>query len=154
MPSSACKKKLTAAPYPSSVSARPALPIHWRFAFSAARASASGSILFFFNDTATTEIYTLSLHDALPISMNTAAIPGGITSEPDDLAPLGGAWCTGVAGHALVLAGRPPSPSPPQRLLVLRNAREFCEGRSVRRSNRRFGEMRRSMLHAKQTLVV
>src|SRR3989442_8654866 len=29
----------------------------------------SGSILFFFfNDTATTEIYTLSLHDALPIS--------------------------------------------------------------------------------------
>src|SRR5256885_3752641 len=27
-----------------------------------------GLILFFFNDTATTEIYTLSLHDALPIS--------------------------------------------------------------------------------------
>src|SRR2546430_11147211 len=28
---------------------------------------------FFFNDTATTEIYTLSLHDALPISKNAAA---------------------------------------------------------------------------------
>src|SRR2546426_6786136 len=27
----------------------------------------SASFLFFFNDTATTEIYTLSLHDALPI---------------------------------------------------------------------------------------
>src|SRR3990167_3887620 len=27
---------------------------------------------FFFNDTATTEIYTLSLHDALPISQNTS----------------------------------------------------------------------------------
>src|SRR3712207_8999768 len=27
---------------------------------------------FFFNDTATTEIYTLSLHDALPISKTTA----------------------------------------------------------------------------------
>src|SRR3712207_7724952 len=27
---------------------------------------------FFFNDTATTEIYTLSLHDALPISLATA----------------------------------------------------------------------------------
>src|SRR3712207_9113736 len=27
-----------------------------------------GIIFFFFNDTATTEIYTLSLHDALPIS--------------------------------------------------------------------------------------
>src|SRR2546425_12898989 len=26
-------------------------------------------LLFFFNDTATTEIYTLSLHDALPISV-------------------------------------------------------------------------------------
>src|SRR5258708_13651687 len=30
-------------------------------------------ILFFFNDTATTEIYTLSLHDALPISLRSAA---------------------------------------------------------------------------------
>src|SRR5438874_9106270 len=28
--------------------------------------------LFFFNDTATTDIYTLSLHDALPISPRTA----------------------------------------------------------------------------------
>src|SRR2546422_3514530 len=27
------------------------------------------SVFFFFNDTATTEIYTLSLHDALPISL-------------------------------------------------------------------------------------
>src|SRR2546430_17536771 len=27
-----------------------------------------GYLIFFFNDTATTEIYTLSLHDALPIS--------------------------------------------------------------------------------------
>src|SRR5260370_13497676 len=33
---------------------------------------------FFFNDTATTEIYCLSLHDALPISRPLAAqIPGG-----------------------------------------------------------------------------
>src|SRR5258707_10714807 len=29
----------------------------------------SSSFFFFFNDTATTEIYTLSLHDALPISL-------------------------------------------------------------------------------------
>src|SRR6266566_6353437 len=28
--------------------------------------------IFFFNDTATTEIYTLSLHDALPISVSLA----------------------------------------------------------------------------------
>ena len=30
---------------------------------------------FFFNDTATTEIYTLSLHDALPISVGPVADP-------------------------------------------------------------------------------
>src|SRR5258707_8264283 len=30
-------------------------------------------LIFFFNDTATTEIYTLSLHDALPISLRPAA---------------------------------------------------------------------------------
>src|SRR2546427_11737195 len=29
---------------------------------------------FFFNDTATTEIYTLSLHDALPISLSLATV--------------------------------------------------------------------------------
>src|SRR2546430_8663064 len=33
----------------------------------AARSVVSVSTFFFFNDTATTEIYTLSLHDALPI---------------------------------------------------------------------------------------
>src|SRR5688572_32092292 len=31
-------------------------------------------MFFFFNDTATTEIYTLSLHDALPISIPVASI--------------------------------------------------------------------------------
>src|SRR2546425_7466179 len=29
-------------------------------------------VIFFFNDTATTEIYTLSLHDALPISLKSS----------------------------------------------------------------------------------
>src|SRR3712207_7649377 len=32
------------------------------------------SIFFFFNDTATTEIYTLSLHDALPIFLLTGIV--------------------------------------------------------------------------------
>ena len=36
-------------------------------------------ILFFFNDTATTEIYTLSLHDALPISFTDD--PSSISTE-------------------------------------------------------------------------
>src|SRR5260370_22935064 len=35
-------------------------------------------LFFFFNDTATTEIYTLSLHDALPISSG----PGRSPAEP------------------------------------------------------------------------
>src|ERR1039457_883685 len=34
---------------------------------------------FFFNDTATTEIYTLSLHDALPISLRRAVLLGSPT---------------------------------------------------------------------------
>src|SRR6266487_4932576 len=35
------------------------------------------SFFFFFNDTATTEIYTLSLHDALPISVRADRPRGG-----------------------------------------------------------------------------
>src|SRR5205823_13094135 len=40
---------------------------------------------FFFNDTATTEIYTLSLHDALPISADAAAAgyPGDVCGWVD-----------------------------------------------------------------------
>src|SRR2546421_7831258 len=38
---------------------------------------------FFFNDTATTEIYTLSLHDALPISHHLRLAAGG-DPEPHD----------------------------------------------------------------------
>src|SRR3712207_9203680 len=34
--------------------------------------------IFFFNDTATTEIYTLSLHDALPISVLANAVLAGV----------------------------------------------------------------------------
>src|SRR3989337_3729615 len=46
--------------------------------------------VFFFNDTATTEIYTLSLHDALPISLRSdtwaAADPSGpaLSQPPPD----------------------------------------------------------------------
>src|SRR2546426_11587862 len=38
-------------------------------------------ILFFFNDTATTEIYTLSLHDALPICVRTSKLARGRASR-------------------------------------------------------------------------
>src|SRR5260221_10749568 len=41
-------------------------------------------LFFFFNDTATTEIYTLSLHDALPISGQKRAPPNVAESGYDD----------------------------------------------------------------------
>src|SRR2546421_6812630 len=42
--------------------------------------SSASAVFFFFNDTATTEIYTLSLHDALPISGSTRAHGGHLHS--------------------------------------------------------------------------
>src|SRR5256885_4561236 len=39
---------------------------------------------FFFNDTATTEIYTLSLHDALPISSRPIAFHGVVDLPPPE----------------------------------------------------------------------
>src|SRR3989449_5566805 len=58
---------------------------------------------FFFNDTATTEIYTLSLHDALPISgvrVNTeqATVQGVITSEQIENLPTNGRNFLAIAG--------------------------------------------------------
>src|SRR2546422_386615 len=48
--------------------------------------------LFFFNDTATTEIYTLSLHDALPISLAAAKFPDSVRSQRvPDRVPIRGA---------------------------------------------------------------
>src|SRR2546428_9730023 len=46
---------------------------------SAGEHTPQGSFFFFFNDTATTEIYTLSLHDALPISRT---IPPSMSGLP------------------------------------------------------------------------
>src|SRR5439155_23719203 len=40
---------------------------------------------FFFNDTATTEIYTLSLHDALPIYIDHAAFLGTINPDTNKI---------------------------------------------------------------------
>src|SRR5256885_13475691 len=43
----------------------------------------SRSIFFFFNDTATTEIYTLSLHDALPICVTLPGTGGTVSFKYD-----------------------------------------------------------------------
>src|SRR3712207_8600954 len=47
----------------------------WRARIPATMSMYRSSHVFFFNDTATTEIYTLSLHDALPISQETSRTP-------------------------------------------------------------------------------
>src|SRR2546426_3593771 len=53
---------------------------------------------FFFNDTATTEIYTLSLHDALPISMDDAV--RRVAGEADLLLFDGTFWSDRELGAA------------------------------------------------------
>src|SRR2546427_10654281 len=58
--------------------------------------------LFFFNDTATTEIYTLSLHDALPISALEASSTGG----------------AGRAGGSAAMSGGQAGGEPPTRAWI------------------------------------
>src|SRR6266498_1523156 len=66
---------------------------------------------FFFNDTATTEIYTLSLHDALPISQaRRSGSPAG-GAPPSNASPLDGTLSGRAPGrseeHTSELQSRP-----------------------------------------------
>src|SRR5882672_7857869 len=61
---------------------------------------------FFFNDTATTEIYTLSLHDALPILRHRGHGRGRPARRHDRVRRPGG------AAPAEALRGAPPRPAP------------------------------------------
>src|SRR3712207_7291519 len=90
----------------------------------------SRSILFFFfNDTATTEIYTLSLHDALPISARSGRRAPGARHRPPR--PRG-------SGR-----GGPPC----------RTAAGRCRGRTPPGSRRRRSEEHTSELQSRQYLV-
>src|SRR5256885_17131162 len=64
------------------------VPIFWCLSF------------FFFNDTATTEIYTLSLHDALPICMEIGRHVAGLGLAPahQPVGGLGGQGGMQIAG--------------------------------------------------------
>src|SRR3712207_7284348 len=69
-------------------------------------------MFFFFNDTATTEIYTLSLHDALPISRPCRpSRPSGRTTAgcAGRAAPTARAGCAGAAARSDVATTRPPT---------------------------------------------
>src|SRR3712207_7142392 len=61
-------------------------------------------MFFFFNDTATTEIYTLSLHDALPISPTT----WGRTGRRRPLHPAGSGTTFAASWDVSVQDGRLP----------------------------------------------
>src|SRR5215208_5515187 len=61
--------------------------VFFHYFYTLGKRIASPSVIFFFNDTATTEIYTLSLHDALPIwtpfaSIRADAIDASISNQP------------------------------------------------------------------------
>src|SRR6266496_2991196 len=72
-----------------------------------ARASAPGRglgsslVCFFFNDTATTEIYTLSLHDALPI-----LVGGNGRTVYERVIAVGDAWIPRSEEHTSELQSR------------------------------------------------
>src|SRR3712207_8585544 len=86
-------------------------------------------IFFFFNDTATTEIYTLSLHDALPISRTPSSSRGRVA-------------CRSVRSAPPRCRCRPPRPV---RLALL------SSGRGTRRERR--SEEHTSELQSRQYLV-
>src|SRR6266581_3387460 len=76
---------------------------------------------FFFNDTAPTEIYTLSLHDALPISARPAGRP---PRRPDQ--PRPGPHPDGANGHPT--PGLLPTPAPGTRTSRRTGERQNAHG--------------------------
>src|SRR6266850_3140225 len=84
------------------------------------------ALFFFFNDTATTEIYTLSLHDALPISVlgtvseRAPTFNGDLSSFAGIFEGVGRGRPTTVTiaadAGALTMKGAGPPAAPPQTL--------------------------------------
>src|SRR5690554_7300235 len=81
-------------------------------------------MIFFFHDTAPTEIYTLSLHDALPISLDWHRRR---FSEPPLPAAGGGRWQTAFpVGHRLE-SPKHLTPFPPDRWTSSRSEEHTSE---------------------------
>src|SRR3712207_8258605 len=74
--------------------------------------AANKGMYFFFNDTATTEIYTLSLHDALPISKPPSASGSALVSVANSRSRstrncrLSKRVCTSLRSHARTARSR------------------------------------------------
>src|SRR3712207_7872179 len=65
-------------------------------------------LFFFFNDTATTEIYTLSLHDALPIFCTPVTVPiGRVTSSRPGRLPISSWYAVCPKRPVHVIVSRP-----------------------------------------------
>src|SRR5260221_10429379 len=92
------------------------------------------SFFFFFNDTATTEIYTLSLHDALPISR-------GEEREPR---PEGSA-------RGREREGAPRADAPRDAPLVRRRGDEPCD--DERRRGEGCGDRKSTRLNSSHTVI-
>src|SRR5882672_9911470 len=75
-------------------------------------------MFFFFNDTATTEIYTLSLHDALPISFANAAIRLPIRNSCEPLRRNTPSVCPAAHGRNHDFDARPSPPPKHPRPVV------------------------------------
>src|SRR5687768_18188356 len=80
--------------------------------------------MFFFNATATTEIYTLSLHDALPIWL----IPKGrVTSYGAIAKSLGSGGSARMVGYAMANAPQAHPPIPAHRVVNSRSEEHTSE---------------------------
>src|SRR3989441_12140882 len=69
-------------------------------------------LCFFFNDTATTEIYTLSLHDALPIWRNAVQLHSSCSRSSSAVSVMPAMTpLLLMPGHCTMLLGPPSVPS-------------------------------------------
>src|SRR5208283_6099254 len=95
-------------------------------------------LFFFFNDTATTEIYTLSLHDALPIcgvrqrrraGARWPPLPRGSARTPSTAQPPARRCGARTRSRRRFARSRGPSPTPDSSARPHLPAVEACDGR-------------------------
>src|SRR5260370_39118204 len=93
------------------------------------------SRIFFFNDTATTEIYTLSLHDALPISIGLHCQYGPFYDEGAD------SLRSEAVEYAKQLRGQPQSKKIPRALAIDERLPDFRRDQIFFKTAQRCHEM-------------